>query len=93
MMINNKVQSILNVYNDNNKVKNVSKTSKTTGVETSDQLVLSTQAQSFSKVLDKVRAMSDVRMDRVDAMKSQIDAGTYCVDSKTLAQKLMQTRY
>ena len=36
-----------------------------------------------------VAASSDVRMDRVEALKAQIAAGTYNVSTEKLADKLM----
>lgn len=93
MIINNNIQSILKTYGDNKTVKAVKSENKTTSVSKQDEVVLSSQAQSFSKVLQKAKNMSDVRVDKVETLSAQINSGAYYIDSTDIAGKILSTRY
>jgi negative regulator of flagellin synthesis FlgM len=93
MIINNNMQSILKTYGDNKTVKAVNSENKTTNVSKKDEVVLSSQAQSFSKVLQKAKNMSDVRDDKVKNLSAKVDSGTYSVDSRSIAEKMLSARY
>ena len=93
MIINNNIQSILKTYSDSKTVKTVKSENKTTNVSKQDEVVLSSQAQSFSKVLQKAKNMSDVRDDKVKNLSAQVDSGTYSVDSRSIAEKMLSARY
>ena len=93
MIINNNIQSILKTYSDNKTVKTVKAENKTANISKQDEVVLSSQAQSFSQVLQKAKSMSDVRADKVKTLSAQVDAGTYSVDSRSIAEKMLSARY
>lgn len=93
MIIKNNVQSILTAYADNKTVKNMQTENKTAGTAKLDEVVLSSQAQEFSQVLQKAQSMSDVRADRVNQVSMQIDAGTYAVNAAAIAEKMLNIRY
>ena len=94
MIINNSIQSgVAGVY-----ASQQTSVRKTTGVSQAvsdkDEIVLSSQAQSFSAALQKAKdASTDVRQDKVVFYENQIAAGTYNVDAQALAAKMLQTRY
>jgi negative regulator of flagellin synthesis FlgM len=90
MIISNKqIQSVLKVYSEqNNAVKNA-KTEKTQPAKGQDQVILSTGVQEFGQVLQRAVAMSDVRPERVKELSKKIQAGTYQVDSKDVADKMI----
>lgn len=93
MIINNNIQSILKTYGDNKTVKAVKSENKTTSISKQDEVVLSSQAQAFSQVLQKAKNMSDVRVDKVKTLSAQVDSGTYSVDSRSIAEKMLSSRY
>lgn len=93
MIINNNMQNILKTYSDNKTVKTVKAENKTANISKQDEVVLSSQAQSFSQVLQKAKGMSDVRADKVKTLSAEVDAGTYSVDSRSIAEKMLNARY
>jgi negative regulator of flagellin synthesis FlgM len=56
-----------------------------------DSVELSDTARALSSAGQTVASASDVREDRVAAIKAAIASGTYSVDSRTLAQAMVRT--
>ena len=54
-----------------------------------DAVTISDQARSIVAAHQAVSAVPEVREDRVSALKAAIAAGTYSVDSRRLASKLV----
>jgi negative regulator of flagellin synthesis FlgM len=54
-----------------------------------DQVTISEQAQQLRRVLDAAVSASDVREDRVEFIRRQLDAGTYTVDVGAIATRLV----
>jgi negative regulator of flagellin synthesis FlgM len=92
MIINNNIQSILKTYGDNKTVKAVKSENNVINVSKQDEVVLSSQAQSFSQVLQKAQSMSDVRVDKVETLSAQINSGAYYIDATDIAGKILSTR-
>ena len=63
------------------------------GVRKSDEFTPSTEAQSFSELLNKLKSASEVRQDRVNELQAQIAAGQYSVSSDALAASLLSNRF
>ena len=76
------IQSMYNLGNKNKQVK--TETSKSF----SDQLQISSIGKDLRTAKQAVASSADVREDLVADIKSKIDAGTYSVDSDSLAEKL-----
>ena len=76
------IQSMYNLGNKNKQVK--AETTKSF----SDQLQISSIGKDLRTAKQAVASTSDVREDLVADIKSKIDAGTYSVDSDSLAEKL-----
>lgn len=76
------IQSMYNLGNKNKQVK--TETSKSF----SDQLQISSIGKDLRTAKQAVASSSDVREELVSNIKSKIDAGTYSVDSDSLAEKL-----
>ena len=93
MIINNNMQSILKTYGENKSVKTVKSENKATNIGKQDEVVLSSQAQSFSQVLQKAKDMSDVRVDKVKSLSAKVDSGTYAIDARNIAEKMLSARY
>jgi len=76
------IQSMYNLGNKNKQVK--TETSKSF----SDQLQISSIGKDLRTAKQAVASSADVREELVGNIKSKIDAGTYSVDSDSLAEKL-----
>lgn len=76
------IQSMYNLGNQNKQVK------KETSRSFSDQLQISSLGKDMQTAKQAVATASDIREDLVGDIKSKIDAGTYSVDSDSLAEKL-----
>jgi negative regulator of flagellin synthesis FlgM len=91
MIISGKnIQQIAKIYGDQVKPAKMNK-SESTGKLAPDEVVLSTEAKEFSQMLQKLKAMPEVRQDKVQAIEGQLASGTYQVDSKAVAQKILQS--
>lgn len=95
MIINNNIPSMLKAYIDNKPIQNSTneKMMKTQEVSKKDEIILSSQAQSFSHVLQKARNNVGVRQDKVDQISEKISAGQYQIDAKLIAEKMLANRY
>jgi negative regulator of flagellin synthesis FlgM len=90
MIISNKqIQNVLKVYSEQNNVAKNAKTAKTQPTKGPDQVILSSGVQEFGQVLQRAVAMSDVRPERVKELSKKIQAGTYHVDAKDVADKMI----
>ncbi|MGL6016959.1 MAG: flagellar biosynthesis anti-sigma factor FlgM [Selenomonadaceae bacterium] len=93
MIVDTRVQSVASVYANNALSKQKQATSGTNRTETADAVVLSSEAQSFSQVLQRVQAMPEARMDKVAAYTDKINSGEYQVNAKELAGKILDMRF
>ncbi|MDX1763403.1 MAG: flagellar biosynthesis anti-sigma factor FlgM [bacterium] len=57
----------------------------------SDQIEISGVVQEISRISELVRATPDIRSDRVDAVKAAIDSGSYQINGRKVAEKLLNT--
>lgn len=55
-----------------------------------DQVELSDGARQLQTLLDAVRALPDVRADRIAFLRDQVAAGAYDIDAATVAQRLVE---
>ena len=55
-----------------------------------DGFEVSTFGKVMSKAMSELRKIPDVREDKVEALRSQIDNGSYSFDVNGLAAKLLQ---
>jgi len=90
MIISNKqIQSVLKVYSEQNNVAKNAKTGKSQPTKGPDQVILSSGVQEFGHILQKAVAMSDVRPERVREISKKVQDGTYHVDAKDVADKMV----
>ncbi|MEX1022298.1 MAG: flagellar biosynthesis anti-sigma factor FlgM [Dehalococcoidia bacterium] len=54
-----------------------------------DRVTLSEGAREFARIMDAVQQSPDVRADRVEALRAQIETGQYAVDHTGLAALLV----
>lgn len=78
---------MMNIYN---KQAKVSKSKETEKAGKSDQLNISNTAREFQFAMEEVKKQPDVRTEKVKQLKQEIEAGTYKVDAKKIADKMMQ---
>ena len=84
---NTNINKMLNVYANQS---NVDKTKKSEAVKKSDQFNISSVARDFQVAMQEVKKQPEVREERVATIKQQIASGTYRVDAKKIAEKMMQ---
>lgn len=56
----------------------------------SEQIVLSSKAKDIQRAQEAVRAAPDIRVDKVNRIKQQISDGTYQVNTRDVAEKLLK---
>ncbi len=59
----------------------------------SDRVEFTENARMFSAALRAARETPEVRMDRVNALKEQIQAGTYKPDTASVVEKMLTRIY
>lgn len=85
----NQIQSIMKVYTDQNKVTQTAKTGATAAVSKKDEVILSTQAQEFGQIFQAIKAMPEVRQEKVQEISDKIAKGEYSVDAREVAEKML----
>lgn len=60
-------------------------------VATNDTVAISNDAVKTADMVNKVKTMPDVREDKVANVKKQIDDGTYNVEGKKVAEKVVNS--
>lgn len=91
MLINNVTQSLASLYAGKSS-NGISRNSATERKSLKDEVVFSSEAQSFSALLQKARGMDEVRQEKVDYFQQKIADGSYSVSAQDLAGKLL-TRF
>lgn len=90
MIISGKnVQNIAKLYGEQTKVSKTGKTAANTPVQKQDEVILSSQAQGFGPLLQKLQNMPEVRQERVAELSESIASGKYQVAAKDVAEKLL----
>lgn len=83
----NRMDNAFKIYNKNQEVK---KTENVKGKK-EDKLSISQDAKDYQFALDKIKNVSEVRVEKVDSLQRQIQAGTYNVSGKQIAEKMIDT--
>ncbi|MDR7856925.1 flagellar biosynthesis anti-sigma factor FlgM [Tissierella sp.] len=84
----NKLDNVFQVYNKNAGVKNV-KSDKAS--QEKDQIKISERAVEFQFALQKIKDVEEIRMDKVEFIKNQIETGTYEIDGQKIAEKMLES--
>ena len=92
MIINNNIQAVTGAYNVSSS-SSAKRLEKTANAVATDEVQLSSGAQSFSSLLQKLRDSDEVRMDKVNAISQQMAAGTYEIDTDKVAMSILRTRF
>lgn len=83
----NKLNNIFQVYNSNSNTKKIAGDKK---IEGTDEIRLSEKAMEFQYALKKIREVEDIRTEKVEKIKTQVKSGTYYVDGKKIAEKMIE---
>ena len=92
MIINNTLQGVAGVYSNSGSVNKVARAYRQEE-QLNDNIQISSQGQQFSEIMKKLKAGSDVRMDKVTEYENMIASGAYQVSNHDLAEKILQYRY
>ena len=55
----------------------------------SDEVVLSSEAQGLQQQIAAIKALPDVRMDKVEELSRRVEAGDYQVDAAKIADQMI----
>ena len=90
MIISSKpIQNVAKAYGDQNQIGKNTKVTKSPITQGKDEFILSQGAQEFGQIFNAIRSISDVRPDKVNEIYAKINAGTYQVDSNSVAEKML----
>ena len=59
-------------------------------VSTEDRVDLSAQSKEMNKIHEVLNATPDLRTEKVEALKKQVESGQYEVSSNSLAEKMLK---
>lgn len=85
---NEQIQQMMQTYGVKG-VGKVQKAEKTEAVSKAAEPSLSLASQEISKALGVIAKTSDVRADKVAALKAQIEAGTYQISGSDIAESIL----
>ncbi|WP_207858369.1 flagellar biosynthesis anti-sigma factor FlgM [Lucifera butyrica] len=78
----------MKIYNEQNKVAK-SASGKSVAATPKDEVILSSKAQEFGPMLEKLKNMPEVRQDKVQEISQSLQSGSYQVDSGAVANKMI----
>ena len=88
MIINNNVQAVTGAYQAAS--SNAARKSYAREIETpKDEAIFSDMGQSFSSLLGELKGLSDVRTEKLDALRPAIENGTYNPSEDDIAAKML----
>lgn len=82
---------VLKAYNSQKKLQIPREKEPAAGV-TEDTLELSVQAREMQEIRAGLRETKDVRDEKVDRIKKEIEAGTYRMDARKIAEGIIEER-
>ncbi len=84
----NKTENVMGIYMNNmvNKMRD-----KKASVGKKDGFDFSEKAKDFQFALEKLKNLPDVRADKVESLKKQVQAGTYNVEGRKIAEKMLDS--
>lgn len=83
----NKTDKVVQVYNSmiSNKA-NISKNRKE-----KDKINLSERAKDYQFAMNKIKEIPDIRIDKVNRLKEQVQSGNYNVEGKKIVEKMFES--
>ena len=92
MIINNYVQTVAGSY-AMNQPSSMKRTEAQSAVYPRDSFVPSSEGQSFKGMLQELKGMDEVRMDKVESLQQAIANGSYNVSSSDIADAMLMSRF
>ena len=90
MIISGKqVQNITKLYGDQAQIAKAGKKQGNSPLQQQDEVILSSQAQGFSHLLQQAKNLPGVREELVKELSAKIDAGEYQVSADKIAEKML----
>jgi negative regulator of flagellin synthesis FlgM len=90
MKISNTNESTAKLVESYRTAENIKKESKTSGAfPQGEKIELSSDVKDFSQIKKVLADMPEVREDKVQQLKKQIDEGTYNVSGEKIAEKMV----
>ena len=86
----NKTDNVFQIYNKNQGVKKVNMEKKP---KDGDQLKISEEAMDFQYAIQKLKNVEEIRTEKVETIKAQVQAGTYEVSGSKIAEKMLESVY
>jgi len=67
------------------------KSAQVVSSQAADRVNISGQSKDIADIVSAVNELPDVRNDKVQALKQRVDAGTYSVDPKKVAESIIKS--
>lgn len=83
-----RIDRINSIY-EANKIKLTATVQNVNQVSSRDQVALSETAKDFSSIYRKLSSVPEIREEKVNEIKSQMENGTYNVKSSQVAEKIL----
>ena len=82
------IQNIMKIYADNKPVKS-GKPQGNSLTGKMDEVILSPQAKEIGQIYQTLKAMPEVREDKIKEISDRIAQGNYSVEAKDVAEKMI----
>lgn len=89
MISRTQIGQILKIYETQGAVHPSKAAGAAGGVASKDKIVLSASQDDLSKVRELVKKLPDVRLDKVESLRKQVEAGSYKADAAEVADKML----
>jgi len=86
------IQGVANAYRTGAARPKTQPGAPAAGVSSTDSVSLSSKSQEATALRNRIRQAPDVRMDLVQRIKAQVEAGTYEVAPEKVAEKLLKSK-
>ncbi len=83
-----RINNINNVHQLYNKNKGINKPKGQTKAK-EDQIDISNEAKEVQFALSKIKDVKEVRTEKVDKIKQEVNAGTYQINGQKIAEKIL----
>jgi len=87
-IFNNSIEKVLQMYKKQEVKKEVQGTSR---LGKKDEVKLSDQARDFQIAMKALKDVPDIRKDKVEAVKKEIQTGTYEINSGKIVEKIFES--
>ncbi|NLX63042.1 MAG: flagellar biosynthesis anti-sigma factor FlgM [Tissierellia bacterium] len=82
----NKTNNILGIFFN----RNTNKVDKSRNSNKKDKLEVSDKAKDFQVALEKFKSLPDIRKEKVERLKKEVQSGTYKVEGRRIAEKILE---